>query len=266
MVILEVTLPKGYEELLPDRVYELLEGGFEIRDEGEFCRLSFFCSEPEALIDEIERMPVETSWEIKEYKPIDYVEIFLKTFKPIKVGGLMILCPWMRPRGKGRFIFIEPGMAFGTGRHESTKLALTLMQDCDFKGKTVVDLGCGTGILSIYASILGAKDVLAIDNDPCAIEAALKNLSYNRIRNLKVELKDIKEVSGERDFVLANLDSRIFQDNLDHIVSLSKPGGILIFSGLQTGEGESIIKDTNLLVIKRKRLNLWEAYVLRRIK
>lgn len=265
MVILEVTLPRGYEELLPYKVYELAEGGIEIKDEEDSCKLSFFCLDPFQLINEIKRIPIEVSWKIKEYEPIDYMDIFFKTFKPLRVGDIKILAPWMKPRGKGRFIFIEPGMAFGTGRHESTRLILNLMQNCDFRGRSVLDLGCGSGILSICASILGAREVLAIDNDPCATEATIKNLNYNRIGNVDVQLKDIKEVSGEFDFVLANLDLKLFEDNLEHIVSLSKPQGFLIFSGLQIGEGDKLLRNPKIKIVRRKRLNHWVGYVLIRV-
>lgn len=265
MMRVEVALPKGYEELLPEKVYELAERGIEVKEDGDSTRLIIYSSRPDEVLKEILRVCADASYSVEEYIPLDYVENFLRSFKPIKVGNLSILCPWHRPKGKGRFIFIEPGIAFGTGRHESTKLALHLMQVCDFGGRDVVDLGCGSGILSICASILGAKQVLAIDKDPCAYEATLKNLSYNRIGNVCVELKDIREVSGEFDFILANLDFRSFNENLEKIISLSKVNGTLIFSGLLEGEGTKIVKNPRVSVIKRRRLSSWEAYILKRI-
>ena len=104
----------------------------------------------------------------------DYAELTKKYFRPIQIEGLTILAPWNKTKRKGPRILIEPGMAFGTGRHESTRLMIKLMGSIDFKGKKVLDIGCGSAILSLYAALLGAKKVLAVDNDEDTVLSARK--------------------------------------------------------------------------------------------
>jgi ribosomal protein L11 methyltransferase len=138
-------------------------------------------------------------------------------FKVMEVGSkLMVSPPWLSPETKDRhLIIIEPAEAFGTGSHETTQGCLELLEEIMLEREkqalrcSVLDVGCGSGILAIAATKLGADSVTAIDNDPVAIESAVENAELNKVNGkIRFECRAIE--SGERrfDVVIANLDAR----------------------------------------------------------
>src|SRR5512144_765059 len=129
----------------------------------------------------------------------DWNESWKKGFTPIDVGArFTILPPWEQPHKNRVNLIIDPGMAFGTGHHETTRSCLVLMEK--YFGKTgkdnFLDLGTGTGLLAIAASKLGYKKVIAVDTDPLATEAALMNLRINGVQNVEVKEGSIDSVLG----------------------------------------------------------------------
>jgi ribosomal protein L11 methyltransferase len=131
---------------------------------------------------------------------------------------------------------IKPGKAFGTGLHESTQLALKLLEEESLEGKRVLDIGCGSGILSILAAKRGAKEILAIDIDPLAVEETEENAQLNKVGDIiKAQRGEPKDIEGTYELVVANLELPIFERVLDDIVP--KIGESAIFSGIyKTGE------------------------------
>ncbi|PKP20821.1 MAG: 50S ribosomal protein L11 methyltransferase, partial [Bacteroidetes bacterium HGW-Bacteroidetes-21] len=107
-------------------------------------------------------------------------------------------------------ILINPGMAFGTGHHSTTSLMIKLMLQQEFSGKKVIDMGTGTGVLAILASILGASEVLAVDNDMNAYESACKAVELNKIKNVACIYGDVSSITEKRaDIILANITRNI---------------------------------------------------------
>ena len=129
-------------------------------------------------------------------------------------------------------IKITPKMSFGTGHHPTTFSVMQLMQRLDFKYKTVYDFGTGTGILGILAEKLGAKQVLAVDNDDWCIENALENIQNNASKVITIEKVASALQKDQYDIVLANVNRHIIEANMDELTLTSKPGGILVLSGL----------------------------------
>lgn len=113
---------------------------------------------------------------------MNWQELWKEHFKPREVGERFLICPtWEAvPVGSDRLvILLDPGQAFGTGDHPTTRMCLELLESAALEGKSVLDLGCGTGILSIGAELLGAAEVLAVDIDPVSVEVAIENRDLN---------------------------------------------------------------------------------------
>jgi ribosomal protein L11 methyltransferase len=195
----------------------------------------------------------------------DYSEMAKRYFRPVTVEDIVIRAPWNGKRRDVTYITIEPGMAFGTGRHESTRLMMKLMRQTDLTGKRVLDLGCGSALLSLYARVKGARRVYAVDNDLDAVLSAQKNVLLNGAAGIEVVCADLMDVSGRYDIVLANLDIRTFALSSGHIMGLMKKKGTLIVSGIIGREKKEALR---LFVpwepVMEVRKNAWRGFVLRR--
>lgn len=129
-------------------------------------------------------------------------------------------------------IFIDPKMAFGTGHHQTTELMIREILKEDFKGKSVLDMGCGTAILAILASMKGADPIIAIDIDKWAYDNAMENLNLNNIDNIKVEIGGAELLGNETfDVILANINRNILLNDIHRYASVLNTGGVLYMSG-----------------------------------
>lgn len=158
-------------------------------------------------------------------------------------------------------IVITPKMSFGTGHHATTRLMMQGMRHIDFKGKRVFDFGTGTGILAILAQMLGAEEVLAIDNDQWSYDNATENAENNGADKLTIEVGSIEDVQPEPfDIILANINRNILLTYMTNIFNLTKAGGTVLMSGLLTDD-ELIVKmeaiEVGLEYIETKTLNNW---------
>ncbi|MDR2091455.1 MAG: 50S ribosomal protein L11 methyltransferase [Clostridiales bacterium] len=130
----------------------------------------------------------------------DWENNWKKYYKPIVVGGIQILPEWLlRERREGLLtVALDPGMAFGTGEHETTKMCLELMQSVPLKGKVLFDIGCGSGILGIAAAKLGAAEVFMTDIDPTSVLTAKKNAEKNGVLSaVRIERADLLSSDAE---------------------------------------------------------------------
>jgi ribosomal protein L11 methyltransferase len=152
-------------------------------------------------------------------------------------------------------IVIEPKMAFGTGHHETTSLMITQMLSIDFADKHVLDMGCGTGILSIMASMLNALDILAVDIDEWAYQSTIENCLFNHIHNVTSAQGDIEIVNHKHfDIVLANINRNILLDQLFHYSNILSPGGLLLLSGIYNSDLAVIQKAADMNGFENVRL------------
>jgi ribosomal protein L11 methyltransferase len=128
-------------------------------------------------------------------------------------------------------------MGFGTGHHATTRLCLAALQSIDVKGRTVLDVGTGSAVLGIAASLLGAADVTGIDDDPDAIHAAWDNLARNPSASVTLIVGDLRSTElVEADVVVANLTGGLLIASADRLSRLTAPRGTLILSGVMTSE------------------------------
>ncbi len=174
----------------------------------------------------------------------DWNESWKKGFTPLDVGErFTVLPPWEKMRENRVNLVIDPGMAFGTGHHETTRSCLVLMEKYD--GKTAkdrfLDLGTGTGLLAIAASKLGYKEVFAVDTDLLAVEAARMNIGLNQVRNVELREGSIPEASGLFDVIAANIISGVLVLLAPHIGARLNTPGMAVLSGILSGQEDEVI-------------------------
>ncbi len=191
-------------------------------------------------------------------------EVWESNFEPLRINErCYIRATFHVPRPEYEFeIVIDPKMAFGTGHHQTTALMLEFMMEENFKGKKVLDMGCGTGILAIMASKLGASEILAIDFDKICYESTIENANLNGIGNIKT-LCGSKEVIPDQkfDIVLANINRNILFDQIERYSEVINPGGIIFLSGFYEDPDLSMIKQkaelSGLKYNQHKKQNDW---------
>jgi ribosomal protein L11 methyltransferase len=166
-----------------------------------------------------------------------------ENFQPITIGDIHVRASFHAPQPAKREIIIEPKMSFGTGHHATTSLMIQEMLKTDCTGRNVLDMGCGTSILAILASMLGAKEVTAVDVDDWAVENSKENLNRNEIKNVTV-LKGDAEIIGERPFdvVLANINRNVLLNDMWVYSRSLNRGGRLLLSGFYEEDVKQIKK------------------------
>lgn len=257
---------KGADEMLPTEVYENCNGAWVEEADADHILINFYCEPDGVLLSLLEasRIGYEVI-SIGEEEDQDYVGIMKRHFTPISVGNITILPPWKKSRKTGPKIIIEPGMAFGTGRHESTRIMLGMMSAIKLQGMSVLDIGCGSGVLAIYAHMMGASRIVAVDHDTCAVEAVAKNAGLNSADRVEAVCADIGCIKGQFDVVLANLDARTFSDYSIHIIGLVKDRGILLASGIEAGQKNCVMPlFSNLRRTVQRRRNDWYGFVFQK--
>lgn len=170
----------------------------------------------------------------------------------------------------GISIGIETKQAFGSGTHETTRMIVSTLLNIDLKGKRVLDCGCGTGILGIAASKLGASEVVGYDIDEWSSENAIHNAELNGVGNMKVMLGDasvLKSVEGKFDVVLANINRNILLADMPAFVSVMADESLLILSGFYASDVDLLIEKASSLGLSKidsKSDSEWTCLVLRK--
>ncbi|NTU42587.1 MAG: 50S ribosomal protein L11 methyltransferase [Nitrospirales bacterium] len=176
----------------------------------------------------------------------DWNETWKKKFQPIDVGqNLTIIPPWMEKKEGRMNLIIDPGMAFGTGHHETTKACLSFIEKIA-KGErkeSCLDVGTGTGILAIGASMLGYGQILGVDIDPLAIDAANRNIGLNNLTNITIKEGTISVTEGVYDLITANLMSEILIRIAPELAARLNMGCHALLSGMITGQEPEVIKE-----------------------
>lgn len=219
----------------------------------------------------------------------NWMETWRQHYRPIPLGRRLVVLPvWIEPTDPSRIaIKIDPGMAFGTGTHPSTQLCLELIDSllggpadagtpAASKGAvTFIDIGCGSGILSIAAMKLGASTALGVDIDPAAIQNARENARVNQIGpRLALEVGSVGEIQtgrfilGSASLVVVNILGpvivRLFEEGLGELL---EPGGSMILSGMletQTADVEYAARKSGLTIEERRQMGEWVALEARR--
>jgi len=190
-------------------------------------------------------------------------EAWEKNYEPIVIDGFCrIRAHFHKPNNECKYeIEITPKMAFGTGHHHSTCIMIDMMRAIDFKEQKVLDFGSGTGILAILASMMGANDIEAIDNNPWAFESTKENISINNISNIKAIEADEGYLNNKHfNIILANINKNIIKDNLSILADMIDKKGLILISGILIENKKEIIETAiscNLIVHKTIDKGKW---------
>ena len=168
---------------------------------------------------------------------------WLKDFRPMRFGDRLWVAPDSSPVNSDDAVVVrlDPGLAFGTGTHATTALCLEWLDSLEIADRTLLDFGCGSGILAIAALKLGAKSVTAVDIDLQAITATGQNAFGNDVADRLVTTGQIEQIDGQFDFVVANILAGTLIAHATFICDRLRPGGELALSGILTGQAASVM-------------------------
>jgi ribosomal protein L11 methyltransferase len=198
----------------------------------------------------------------------DWAEAWKVHYHPLRIGRRMFIRPlWIETtlQPDDVEIALDPGMAFGTGTHPTTQLCLEALEDVVQPDSTVLDLGCGSGILAIGAAKLGARHVLAVDNDPIAVQSSIENIAQNgvsaKIAVQEGSLESVRSSGTQFDLIVVNILAKIIIAMCDHgLGDTVKSGGYAVFSGIidtQADDVEAALRTTGLTPVKRRQQGDW---------
>lgn len=200
----------------------------------------------------------------------DWENNWKKYYKPTKVGEKIVVKPiWEKYDASSDEIILEldPGMAFGTGTHETTRMCIKALEKHVKAESTVFDIGTGSGILAIAAAKLKAKEVIGVDLDPVAVKSATENVSYNNIDNIEIRHGNLMEVvQGKADIVVANIIADIIIFLTEDVKSFIVPGGLFISSGIIKDRKDDVLNKLEECGFKIEEVNIdgeWVCIVAR---
>lgn len=200
-------------------------------------------------IDELREMNINVGQGkifIKEVKEEDWANNWKKYYKPTKIGEKIVIKPiWEEYKSQNDEIIVEmdPGMAFGTGTHETTRMCIEALEKYVTKDTTVYDIGTGSGILAITAAKLGAGKVVGVDLDPVAVDSAKSNVGFNNLSNIDILHGNLMEVvEGKAEIVVANIIAEVIIFLSDEVKKFLKPDGYFISSGIIKDRKDDVVK------------------------
>ena len=210
-------------------------------------------------------------WNLRLIFEENWQENWKRYFKPLRVCSRIIICPtWeaYEPQPNETVLKLDPGQAFGTGGHTSTRLCLKALESLsedslsrEFLFSRVLDVGTGSGILALVAASFQARSVLAIDNDPLAVEAAKAHVALNKMDTvIQVELATPETVKGLFSLILANLTLNDLISMARVFKGLLSPNGVLVASGILETQARSLISTFGRQKLALRRLNLEEEW------
>ena len=213
------------------------------------------------------------AFSVEEMPDEDYENKWKDYYQPFKVGEHMVITPiWEEPEisADDVLIRIDPGMAFGSGTHETTSLCVEFLQENEVKGKKVLDVGCGSGILGIVASKLDAESVLAIDIDENAVTIAEQNAVSNNVQSvMSVTHGDLLDmVEAPVQIVVANILADVIMAIAEDVKQVLTDEGLFISSGIlvtRADEVEAVLKDNGFQVLEVRKRGEWSAILAKKL-
>ena len=207
--------------------------------------------------------------QFRELAEEDWANAWKKYYHVLRVGQRIVIKPlWQeyRPEPDEIVVVLDPGMAFGTGLHPTTRMCLQALEEHLKPGARVLDLGTGSGILAIAAAKLGASSVLALDKDLLAVRAAQANVKSNEVQNIiNVELGSLDKAAGKFDLALVNILARVIIELVNQgLVDRIGPSGLMILAGFieeQEAEVAAALREHGVAIVERRQEKDWVALV-----
>ena len=247
----------------------------------EIVKVSLFVPEEKNLAeytafikDRFEALDIKAELTADGMNEDEWAESWKKYYNPIPLGKVTIVPAWQEytPKDGEIIIRMDPGMAFGTGTHETTRLVMRIMQDEIKGGERVLDVGTGSGILSICASKLGAKSCNAYDIDPVAVKVAKENAIADGCDNITVGVSDLLHgvdlSNGKYDFCVANIVADIIIRMMPDISKFITDSAPLILSGIISMRADDVrksVEENGFTVIREEKENDWLAMMVKKV-
>lgn len=283
----EPRYPFVHVDVAPDDVdetsallFDLGAEGVEERDEttlaknataGKITLVAAFATRADAD-DAIRELGAALSPRYEEVVGDAWRDAWKEHYKPYAIAeGLVVRPPWEAYQAKPgeKVLELEPGRAFGTGLHETTRLVVRAIQKYagEVQGKLVIDVGCGSGILALAALALGAERAIAIDNDPEAIDVTRENAARNGLgERVEASTTDVAALEATAPLVLANIEAHVLIPMAPELMKRVEPGGILLLSGVLVPQSEAVQAPYLALmdVLETPILGEWTLIALRK--
>ncbi len=277
-----VTVPKALEDPLADFLTTLTERGVRIREGTSTTMIDAYLS-PEVIENQlilIERhlydlvqmglLPEGTGYEVEDLPEEDWMAVFRSQHTTVRISDRLVVRPtWCDPVN-GHEIVLDPGMAFGTGSHPTTRLCLLLLDRITGTRppQRMFDLGTGSGILAIAGAHLGIEEIIAVDIDPVSVDVAVRNTAANAVNDrIRVLEGGVESAEGLYDVITANISAPLLKKLAHPLVRHLKPGGHIILSGIFEDEWEGVreaYEGEGLVEVQTMMEKVWVAALLQR--
>ncbi len=268
----KINPPKPWSEIL---MAELIEVGFDSFTEETdgilgYVQKDLLKEEELKNLEIFKNQEVKIEYSFSEMPNINWNEEWEKNFDPINIEDKVLIRAEFHESGNFEHeIIIQPKMSFGTGHHATTYLMIQQMLDMDFKNKKVLDMGCGTSVLAIFAKQNGAGETLAIDIDEWSVENSIENAARNNVE-FKIEQGTADNLGKENfDIILANINRNILISDILVYEKVLNKGGQLLLSGLCFFDVDDILDvctENNLVLEKKIQREEWVSLLLSKKK
>jgi ribosomal protein L11 methyltransferase len=261
------------DSILSNMEDDVLVKAYISNDAAFFDKLQYIRKQFNRLLDHdfgLDMGPLDVS--LTNVREEDWANNWKKYYKPTKTSDRIVIKPTWEPYEKkpGEVILeLDPGMAFGTGTHETTVLCIRAIDKYIEPGHTIVDIGCGTGVLAIASVLLGGRQAVAVDLDSNAVKAAVENVKLNHVED-RVEVIHgnlLDKVQGQFDIVVANIIADVIIGLSESVLDFIRPGGVFISSGIILDRLQDVlnaVESAGLEIVEKETMGEWAVVVCRR--
>lgn len=266
----------GVSEALPYTQPDLAQDPHILQVKDHQLDIYFSQTPSDEFLEGLKRMSPSLQWTIHEEQHQDWLAEWKKDFKAFKlVGPFWVVPSWLAAPNECRYpLFIDPGMAFGTGTHATTQLAAFLLHKLSksqpSQTENFLDVGTGTGILAMLARYVGYRKITALEVDSEARKVARRNMEANKMLDISIPDIQLAEIDSQYSVVMANIIDSVLVKIKEELLAALKEQGYLILSGILLEHEEEFfeqfLKDPRLLVDKRVEKGEWVAFGVKKIE